>query len=141
MHRALLVTAALLAGCDRPEPQQVLAYPVPYTTRVEVQPETRIIVPSMPASTEPAWGEGARAARVDIVITTARKLDRPTEVVGVIDAHEPSGEQDAAMRLLRERAASMGADAVVGVEFHHGEEKDEPTHLSGLAVRFVDRSP
>jgi hypothetical protein len=30
----------------------------------------------------------------------------------------------------------MGADAVVGVEFHHGE-GDEPTHLSGMAVRFV----
>jgi hypothetical protein len=33
----------------------------------------------------------------------------------------------------------MSADAVVGVEFHHGEEKDEPTHLSGLAVRYVDQ--
>ena len=32
----------------------------------------------------------------------------------------------------------MGADAVIGVEFHHGEEHGEPTHLSGLAVRYID---
>jgi uncharacterized protein YbjQ (UPF0145 family) len=39
------------------------------------------------------------------------------------------------MRMIRERAAQMGADAVIGVQFHHGE--GGPTHLSGLAVRFV----
>jgi hypothetical protein len=33
----------------------------------------------------------------------------------------------------------MGADAVVGVEFHPGEGEGEPTHLSGMAVRFVSR--
>jgi hypothetical protein len=31
----------------------------------------------------------------------------------------------------------MGADAVIGVEFHHGEDEGRPTHLSGMAVRFV----
>ena len=35
----------------------------------------------------------------------------------------------------------MGADAVIGVEFHHGDEKDESTHLSGLAVRYADHRP
>ncbi len=35
----------------------------------------------------------------------------------------------------------MGADAVVGVEFEHGEGQGEPTHLSGLAVRFLPGVP
>jgi hypothetical protein len=35
----------------------------------------------------------------------------------------------------------MGADAVVGVEFHHGEGEGQPTHLSGLAVRFIQKVP
>lgn len=121
----------LVSGCDPPEPANDPGY-----TRVEVRPVTKVYVTPQ--------GEGAAVAPSsdgEILVTTARKLDRPTEVVGVIDEHEPSGRQDAAFALLRRRAAAMGADAVVGVEFHHGEEKGEPTHLSGLAVRYVDRLP
>jgi uncharacterized protein YbjQ (UPF0145 family) len=51
------------------------------------------------------------------------------------------GDQDAALAALKRRAASMGADAVVGVEFHHGEGAGEPIHLSGLAVRFLKTLP
>jgi uncharacterized protein YbjQ (UPF0145 family) len=47
------------------------------------------------------------------------------------------GGHDAALQMLKERAAQLGADAVLGVEFHHGHGEDEPTHLSGLAVRFI----
>ena len=50
------------------------------------------------------------------------------------------GHHDAALDALRRKAAAMGADAVVGVEFHHSE-GGEPTHLSGLAVRFVSGAP
>jgi uncharacterized protein YbjQ (UPF0145 family) len=42
---------------------------------------------------------------------------------------------------LRVKAAQLGADAVVGVEFHHGESEGEPTHLSGLAVKFLSAVP
>ena len=125
------------AGCGNVDPASVLAYPVPasYVTRIDVQQAAplTVVLPQTPAATE------SNAVSVDVVVTTARKLDRPTEVVGVIDEHEPSGRQDAALALLRRRAAAMGADGVVGVEFHHGEESGGPTHLSGLAVRYVDR--
>jgi uncharacterized protein YbjQ (UPF0145 family) len=48
------------------------------------------------------------------------------------------GHHAAALADMRRQAAAIGADAVVGVEFHHGHGEDEPTHLSGLAVRFVE---
>jgi hypothetical protein len=96
--------------------------------------------PSQPASppaapTDPALA--ARAARVLILETT--DLQRPAEVVAPLDVHEPVGDERAALRLMQERAAEIGADAVVGVEFHHGH-GGGPIHLSGLAVRFVDLS-
>jgi uncharacterized protein YbjQ (UPF0145 family) len=82
-------------------------------------------------------------AAKSMVVLQAQDAGRPTEVIGVIDVHEPTGEHDAALQTLRERAALIGADAVLGVEFHHegdgsGDKKDKDieTHLSGLAVRF-----
>jgi hypothetical protein len=76
-----------------------------------------------------------------ILILQGTHLDRPAEVVGVVDAHLKVGDQDAALAALRKRAAAMNADAVVGVEFHHGEGSGEPIHLSGLAVRFLRTLP
>ena len=76
-----------------------------------------------------------------ILILQGTHLDRPAEVVGVVDAHLKVGNQDAALAALRKRAAAMNADAVVGVEFHHGEGAGEPIHLSGLAVRFLRTLP
>jgi uncharacterized protein YbjQ (UPF0145 family) len=73
----------------------------------------------------------------NVVVLQTTKLDRYAEVVGVVDVHEPMGDEQAALQRLREKAAEMGADAVVGVEFHHGEGEGEPTHLSGMAVRFI----
>jgi hypothetical protein len=77
------------------------------------------------------------AARV--LVLQSNHIDRLTEVVGVIDVHAEMGGHDAALDMLKLRAAQLGADAVLGVEFHHGHGEDEPTHLSGLAVRFIDR--
>ncbi len=76
-----------------------------------------------------------------IVVLQTKELDRPAEVIGVVDAHEAMGRHDAALLTLRTKAAALGADAVIGVEFHHGEGEGEPTHLSGLAVRFLSRPP
>lgn len=85
----------------------------------------------------PVTAEPVHDPRADrVVILQGTDLPQMAEVVGVIDMHEPSGDEATALRLLRERAAQMGADAVIGVEFHHGEEGG-PTHLSGMAVRFV----
>jgi uncharacterized protein YbjQ (UPF0145 family) len=76
-----------------------------------------------------------------VLVLQSTHTDRLTEVVGVIDVHAEMGGQDAALALLQERAEAMGADAVLGVEFHHGHGENEPTHLSGLAVRFLPQLP
>ena len=89
-----------------------------------------------PASYSEQTRDGA-----NVLVLQGTHLDRPSEVVGVVDAHLKVGDQDAALAALRKRAAAMGADAVVGVEFHHGEGPGEPIHLSGLAVRFLKTLP
>jgi uncharacterized protein YbjQ (UPF0145 family) len=76
------------------------------------------------------------AARVAVL--DAQDVGRPTEVLGLVDVHEPVHNEQEALAELREHAAAMGADAVIGVEFHHGDTHAGPTHLSGLAVRFRD---
>jgi uncharacterized protein YbjQ (UPF0145 family) len=74
-----------------------------------------------------------------VLVLQSSHIDRLTEVVGVIDVHAEMGGHEAALEMLKQRAAQLGADAVLGVEFHHGHGEDEPTHLSGLAVRFIDQ--
>ena len=76
-----------------------------------------------------------------VMVLQSRHLDRATEVVGILDIHLPVGAHDAPLAQLRAQAAAMGADAVVGAEFHHGERQGEPIHVSGLAVRFVQLAP
>lgn len=122
--RLLLSAAVVSAGCAE-EPQTIVAYPA--TPRYE----TRVYMEAPPVVAEA--GEGTHG----ILILQTRKLDRPAEVVGIVDAHEASGREEIALDELRRKAAALGADAVVGVEFHHAEANGEPLHLSGLAVRYV----
>jgi len=93
-----------------------------------------------PTDTTARDGQAAiqRTDPSQIAILQTTKLDHYAEVVGPIDMHETMGDERVALRKLREKASEMGADAVVGVEFHHGEGEGEPTHLSGLAVRYVN---
>jgi uncharacterized protein YbjQ (UPF0145 family) len=79
----------------------------------------------------------AKAANVK-VLENASGLGCATEVLGLVDVHEPVKTVDQALRELRLDAARLDAQAVVGVEFHHGEPGEEPTHLSGQAVRCND---
>ena len=94
------------------------------------------------------------------VLVLQGSAERPTEVIGLVDVHGRMGEEGEALGRLRERAAQMGADAVLYVEFHHGGEhhheegqaedsdgavdeaaaESDPMalHLSGEAVRFRD---
>jgi uncharacterized protein YbjQ (UPF0145 family) len=65
-------------------------------------------------------------------------LECPSEVLGLVDIHQPVKTEDEALEVLKRKAARLRADAVVGVEFHHGEPGEEPTHLSGMAVRCRD---
>ena len=95
-----------------------------------------------PQHVEPAAGNAR--PRVDparVLVLQGKHLDRPAEVIGVVDAHEEMGKHEAALWTLKTKAARLGADAVVGVEFNHGEAHGAPTHLSGLAVRFIRAVP
>lgn len=76
----------------------------------------------------------AQAAHV--VILHDELIGRPTEVLGTVDVHTSGEAEETALAQLRMRGAALGADAVVGVEFHHG--ATGPTHLSGMAVRYRD---
>jgi hypothetical protein len=97
--------------------------------------------PRPPPAPPPApWPGPVAALPSRVLVLQSTHTDRLTEVVGVIDVHAEMGGQDAALALLQARAEAMGADAVLGVEFHHGHE-DGPTHLSGLAVRFLPQLP
>ena len=74
------------------------------------------------------------AARVQLI--ESESTGREMEAIGVVDAHEKPGHHEEALEELREAAAAVGAEAVVGVEFHHGEGHTEVSHLSGMAVRY-----
>lgn len=93
--------------------------------------------PPPAASSPPTEVYASPAARV--IVLQSSHIDRLTEVVGVVDVHAEMGGHDAALEMLKARAAQLAADAVLGVEFHHGHGEEEPTHLSGLAVRFIER--
>lgn len=93
----------------------------------------------VPGSSAPRSSHASRAAHVQVL--PEKRPSRPAEVVGVVDAHVDMGDHEQALALLREKAAALGADAVIGVDLQHGEgHKGEPIHLSGLAVRYLDAS-
>jgi uncharacterized protein YbjQ (UPF0145 family) len=83
---------------------------------------------------EPPRASPAEAAKVEVF--EAATLKEATEVLGVVDVHEPGHNDKQGLEIMRERAAAMHADAVIGVEFHR-DDKDF-TDLSGLAVRYHD---
>ncbi len=116
-------------------PQTALNYSQNYSTTIFAS-DGKEVVSNAPANAPPSHGDPTR-----VLVMQSTHMDRPTQVVGIVDAHVAVGSQDAALDVLRKRAAEMGADAVVGVEFHHGEASGEPTHLSGLAVRFIQAVP
>ena len=78
------------------------------------------------------------AAASHVRVLQGDALGCPSEVLGLVDIHEPVESVDRALEILRRKAAKVGAEAVIGVEFHHGEPGEEPTHLSGMAVRCND---
>lgn len=98
---------------------------------------------SEPAASESDHHAPSRALDADVVAAARRirvlphHLDCPSEVVGFVDVHERVASVEAALDVLRVEAAELGAEAVTGVEFEHGDGK-EVTHLSGLAVRCRD---
>lgn len=78
----------------------------------------------------------AKAASVKIMQTG--DIGCPVEALGPVDVHTKMESTSQALEGLKRRAAAMGADAVLHVEFEHGEGGSEPTHLAGMAVRCND---
>ena len=87
------------------------------------------VVPSDPATL-------ARAR--SIVVLPQNDAGCQSEVLGLVDVHEGAQTQEQALDILKRKAAALGAEKVIGVEFHHGEAGEEPTHLSGVAVQCRD---
>src|SRR5256885_1321981 len=86
---------------------------------------------SAPGDVEEAMPMTPAAHAVEVFVD--KRIPRPTEVVGVLDFHSAATSEDKGLDELRARAAALGADAVNGAEFEHGE-GSEPSHLSGMAV-------
>jgi hypothetical protein len=86
-----------------------------------------------PGASEPMLTPTERA----VIVLVDKHVDRPTEVLGVFDFHTAETSEDKGFDELRRKAAAMGADAVIGAEFEHGDDGG-PSHLSGMAVRFLD---
>jgi uncharacterized protein YbjQ (UPF0145 family) len=84
---------------------------------------------------EPPRASPEQAARVKVIFS-GTPVPQPIEMLGVVDVHEPATSDERGLEIMRERAAAMHADAVVGVEFHRDDKSF--TDLSGLAVRYND---
>jgi uncharacterized protein YbjQ (UPF0145 family) len=133
-----LAAIALLAGCASTQARPDFPEAPPPTTAsseaTEASSEAAEIAEERAIINDPAIiaaGEKVRIIQND-------HLECPSEVLGLVDIHEEVKNQDQALTVLKRKAAKMGAQAVIGVEFHHGEPGEEPTHLSGMAVRCND---
>jgi hypothetical protein len=118
MHRSTVVAAALaLSGCAGLHPQSPEFPPgealstAPSSTEGDEAAEERAIV------NDPNVISAAKNVRV----VQNDHLDCPSEVLGLVDIHEPVDSVDRALEILKRKAAKIGAEAVIGVEFHHGE--------------------
>ncbi len=78
----------------------------------------------------------ARAEHVKVMQTG--DIGCPVEALGPVDVHKKMGSTQQSLEALKRRAAKLGADAIINVEFEHGEGGKEPTHLAGMAVRCND---
>jgi uncharacterized protein YbjQ (UPF0145 family) len=76
-----------------------------------------------------------RARSRSVVVVPQNDAGCESEALGLVDVHRGARTQEQALDVLRQKAARLGAERVIGVEFHHGETGEEPSHLSGVAVR------
>jgi hypothetical protein len=72
-----------------------------------------------------------------IQILTDKHPKRSAEVLAVFDFHTDASSEDKGFDQLRLAAARVGADAVIGAEFEHGDDGGK-SHLAGVAVRFLE---
>lgn len=126
-----VVIAGTLAACVPPPQAPTPAVYVSAEASASSE-HAQAVPPASPPGMQPVASWSAVQVLVD------KRVDRPTEVVGVLDFHSSAADENKGFDELRAHAAAMGADAVLGAEFEHGEGA-EPSHLSGMAVRFLDR--
>jgi uncharacterized protein YbjQ (UPF0145 family) len=90
----------------------------------------------------PTIGVATPPLRDRILVTAETRCPtrRQCNIVEVVDLHTRAAAQDKGFDELRARATSLGADAVLGAEFEHGD-GNEPSHLSGVIVRFAPPIP
>ncbi len=131
MDHLALALVAVAAGCAHEEaPQAIIVYPTPVTVEARQAAEQ--------SRTDLLPAGSPNASRIAVLPT--KRPDRPAEVVGVVDAHLPMGDHASALAFLKQKAAELGADAIIGVDFAHGEgHEGAPIHLSGLAIRYIQR--
>ncbi len=125
-HNPAVFVVALSIGCMPPPAQQSPPVFVSSTANASIDVTPTAEAPPVAAA---SWST--------VLVLVDKRVDRPTEVVGVLDFHSQATSEDKGFDELRARAAAMGAEAVIGAEFEHGE-GNEPSHLSGMAVRFLD---
>ncbi len=90
--------------------------------------------PRAPATPAAAVQKAQAKPAAKIAVLESKNVKRKTELIGFLDVSGDKGHREAALEALRAKAAAMGADAIVGVEFHEG--NGEPGHYSGVAVRY-----
>jgi uncharacterized protein YbjQ (UPF0145 family) len=78
-----------------------------------------------------------RPARSKVMVLKDVAITQPTEILGLVDVYEQLYDHDRALESLKAKAEALGADAIVGLEYHHGGGK-EPSRLSGTAIKFKD---
>jgi hypothetical protein len=138
---AVLIACAGCASEYHPEYHPVSSYTVnqnenvSYPTIYQVGAQSGASVLAQPVASERTEPKPPSVDPSHVLVVESAHLDRHGEVVAVLDAEDTLGTHASGVALLRERAAALGADAVVSVEFHHGD-AGRPSHVSGLAVRF-----
>jgi hypothetical protein len=137
---AVVVVAMLVAGCSPTLVVQKVEDPSASSGGSEQGTEPRPQPPSAPSSDDGpslivTYPLPPDVARVQIL--TDKHPNRSAEVLAVFDFHTDADSEDKGFDQLRLAAARVGADAVIGAEFEHGEDGGK-SHLSGMAVRFLD---
>lgn len=134
--RVATVVMLLLPACgpliiQERAPMQALAPPASHEASGSAHDGSAVIpVPAQLTAAE---------ARVSVFPKGSDPKGR-TMVVGVLDLHTSAQNADKGFDVLRVMAAQLGADAVIGAEFEHGE-GSEPSHLSGMAIRYMKADP
>lgn len=128
-----IVLAASLAACVPPPAAQPQNVYVSSQAHASIDTSDMGPIPCADCAPAPPMTPQART----ILVTVDKRIPRPTEVIGVLDFHSGATSEDKGFDELRAHAAAMGGDAVISAEFEHGE-GNEPSHLSGVVVRFVE---